>query len=719
MNKEPIGLYIFRFVLGLGLFAFMCMLYWSSVLIEEDMNVLRSDLVRLKNDLFAHRQETNKIRDDVVQLLLDEQRNWQQMMREAISNQGDGMKPPLFQVSGRQATAKQKARPYIDPTLPNLLHEDPFYAVTLPQMLGKNFVPHGTFRSAVIGKPHNLHPFSNWSHISAWIGLCSVSVAQQQFGKYETIAPNMAVKMERRTNKDSGKPEFWVHLRDGVFWEPLEKRFFDDQIDLAPHFLRKHPVTAHDFKFNFDAVMNPHVQEPGAIALRTYIGDIEEIVVVDDLTFIVRWKTQMVNGRPMMKYSAALWTGHLRPLASFVYQYFSDGSKIVDDDNYLTNSIWAQNFAQHWAKNIIPSCGPWLFDGMSDRQIKFRRNTNYYFPLAALGERMEIAFKSSPDAIWQDFKSNNLDSYNLQPDQEIELEEFLNSKQYIAQADQGAGIERLDYLARSYNYIGWNQSTPYFSSKKVRQAMTMAIDRQRIIDQNLNGMGMEITGSFYRFSPAYDASIEPWPFDPQRAQRLLEEEGWYDSDGDGILDKLIGDERVSFIFTLTYYVKNPITKAICEYIATALKEIGIICNLNGVDIADLSATFEDKSFDAIYLGWGLGTPPEDPRQLWHSEGARQPGSSNAVGFSNSEVDSIIDALVFEYDPKKRIQLYHRFDQIIHDEQPYTFLYSPKTALLYRDYLQNVFIPADRQDLVPGANVAEPDSNIFWLKKQTN
>lgn len=149
---------------------------------------------------------------------------------------------------------------------------------------------------------------------------------------------------------------------------------------------------------------------------------------------------------------------------------------------------------------------------------------------------------------------------------------------------------------------------------------------------------------------------------------------------------------------------------------TALKEIGVVCHLNGVDLADLSAKFEEKSFDALFLGWSLGQPPDDPTQLWHSEGAKKQGSSNAIGFVNEEIDEIIEKLNYEYDPEKRRELYHQFDKIIHQEQPYTFLYAPKTIMLYRDYVQNVFIPSERQDLIPGANVAEPASSIFWLKK---
>jgi peptide/nickel transport system substrate-binding protein len=203
------------------------------------------------------------------------------------------------------------------------------------------------------------------------------------------------------------------------------------------------------------------------------------------------------------------------------------------------------------------------------------------------------------------------------------------------------------------------------------------------------------------------------------ARRLLEDEGWYDSDGDGIIDKEINGQRVPFRFTISYYVKNSLTKAVAESIVTMLREVGIVCELRGLDVADLTREEEDKSFDALMMAWVLGTPPDDPRQLWHSEGAREKGSSNIVSFANAEADKIIEELAYTYDPKERIVLYHRFDTILHDEQPYTFLYSPKTTLLYRSYLQNVFIPAERQDLVPGANVAEPQSSIFWLKKQAS
>lgn len=691
MNNEPIGLYIFRFILGFGLFAFMCMLYWSSVLIEQNVHNLRFELAQIRNDLFSIRSECNKI------------------AQESHASYDQQPKP--------QSTVSS----HIDQSLPNLLQPDQFYIDTLPKLLGKDFMPHGTFQGATIGRPDNLHPFNNFAEIASWNALCTGAVAKSAFGKYETFTPDMAIKMEARKRPHSEMLEYWVHLRKDIFWEPLNQNFFGNAVTLAPQFLRRQPVTAYDFAFYYDAIMNPHVEQAGAIAARTEYEQIEEIQVIDDYTFVVRWKPFVVDGKEKIPYRAKSFTAALMPLAQFVYKYFADGKKIIEDDaaadTYRTSKIWAQNFSEHWAKNIIASCGPWVFDGMTEQGLKFKRNDNYFNPYAALAQNIVVRFKESTEGVWQDFKLSHLDSYNLPPDQLIEWRNFSKSSQYQQQKAQAKEIKELDYVSRVYYYIGWNQAKKFFNSKKVRQALTMAIDRKRIIDQNLSGLGVEIACPFYVYSPSCDPSIEPWPYDPDKAKRLLAEEGWIDTDDDGIIDKEIEGQRVPFNFTLTYYVKNNVTKSICEYVATALKKIGINCALNGVDTADLSTTFQEKSFDALSMGWSLGAPPEDPKQLWSSSGAHEKGSSNAVGFANKEADEIINALQYEEDNNKRLELYHRFDKIIHEEQPYTFIYAPKTKLLYREYLQNVFLPIDRQDLVPGANMAEPDSSIFYLKEQ--
>lgn len=691
MKKEPLFMYIFRLGIGLAFLFMMTMVYWSSELVEKDLKTIQNDLDMIKEEVRAMKSIDRTF--SIAQRQL----------------------PPTTELAENGVNSTSSVPSVGDPAYPNILVEDEFYSKKLPTLLPANFTPSGTLRTSTVGRPDNLHPFSNWSNTSSWTSQCLVTLAQMEFGKYETMAPDMAVKIEERTNAESGLKEFWVYLRRDVFWEPLNKNHFPSDLNLAEHFLKRHPVTAQDYKFYLDAIMNPSVQDAGAASLRNYLDDIQELKIVDDYTFIVRWK----GDKGHIKYSARNLTGSLQPLASFVYKYFPDGSLIVDeegDNTYRENSVWAQNFSKHWAKNVIVSCGAWIFDGMDEEKIRFRRNPNHYQPLAVLISAMEVTFRDTPDQIWQDFKEGRTDLYTLTPDQLIELADFLASEEYAKQDASGQKIHRLDYIGRAYNYLGWNQKRPYFANANLRRAMTMAIDRERLINQYLNRMGVEITGPFFVNSPSYNQQIDPYPFDVAGAKRILEQEGWYDSDSNGIRDKLIDGKKVPFTFNLTYYVKNPTSKANCEFFATSLKEIGVDCQLMGVDIADLSSAFDEKSFDAIYLGWALGTPPEEPKQLWHSSGAEEKGSSNAVGFKNAEADRLIDELQYEYNPEKRSEMYHRFHEIIHNEEPYTFLYTPKTAFIYRDRVQNVFIPADRQDLIPGANVAEPSSSVFWLRK---
>lgn len=698
MGKHSWIFQTFRTILlFLGVIA-LFLLYWSNLLQEEELKKIHHKITAVQSQIDQSSFTSVGGSHAMEQELKD-------LLHQVLQKQGD---PRALDVAMQEGD--------------NLYTKDPYFEKTLPSQLPKGFSPLGIRHEATYGKPENLHPFSGWADVSSWQGMCQVTTGGGHFGRYESYAPELAYKLEEKESPQTGEKEYWLYLRKGVMWKPLQQAHFPADVKIAQHFLQPHEVTAHDIKFWLDAIMNPFNQMPAALSLRNYLSDIEEVKIIDDHTMVVRWKSEDVtlNGetKKLPKYIAKGWTGALRPLPRWVYQYFSDGTKIIEDDTdpdtYRKNSVWAENFANHWAKNVIVSSGPWVFDGMSDRQIRFRRNPNHYDPYAVLVQGMVQDLKDSPDTIWQDFRSGKLDTYALRPEQLVELEGFLESDQYQTQKERGDGIERLDYLARSYAYIGWNQARPLFKDAKVRRALTMAIDRKRIIDQILNGMGEQISGPFYKYSPSTNPKIDPLPFDPTESERILEELGWYDSDGDGVIDKEINGKRVPFSFSITYFVKNPTTKSIVEYIVVALKKIGIQVHLNGVDRADLSAAFEDKDFDALTMFWGLGSPPEEPRQLWHSEGALQKGSSNFVGFANPQADQIIEDLLYEYNPEKRKELYHRFHHIIAEEQPYTFLYSPKSVLLYRNRVKNAFIPKERQDLVPGADVSSPQPSVFWL-----
>lgn len=687
----------FRVFSLLVMIFFLGMLYWSSLVQEERLHSIEGLTREVREELSSLKKEVAK---------------------------GGRELSYATQVS-HPKRAQETARPYIDPNLPNVLVDDPYFTEILPKMLGKNFVPNGTLRMSSIGNADDLHPFSQFAHVNEWMGYCLGSVGNQLFGKYELFAPDLAIKIEERPTERQDLTAFWVHLREGVLWQPLEQAHFSSGVDLAPHFLKKHPVTARDFEFYYQVINNPHVDVEAAVILRYMLRDIERIEVVDDLTFVVYYKHTPFTDKDnkttfRLPYKAKLNVISLRPLACFIYQYLPNGEKICADDQeknfYQKSSLWAQNFANHFARRIIASCGAWIFDGASDRQIRFKRNPDHFLANDALFSAVEVYFVESFDAMWRDFIAQKIDVCTLGPQNLIELDRFLESPFYKNEKAQGREVKHLEYLARVFSYVGWNELKPYFTSKKVRQALAQAIDYKRLIKQNLSGQAMEITGPFFPLTSAYDSSIAPWPYDPDRSMRILAEEGWYDSDGDGIIDKEIDGIRVPFQFSLTYYVKNSISRANVELISTYLKQIGIDCRLNGVDIADLSAQCDDKSFDALYMAWQLGTPPEDPEQIWHSKGAYEKGSSNSIGFANEEVDRLIEALNFEWDLKKRDSLYHQLHALLYDQAPYAFLFTPYTHLVYWNWLDGIFIPKDHQELIPGADVDQPSVIHAWRNR---
>lgn len=685
MKKNGMIRFLLRFVTWSAVVAILGMIYWSNQIQEERLRVINQELEKLQKELKTQERHDTS----------------------------------LF--PGAKKRLKAKTRIHIDPKYKNLLEEDSFFTSTMPKLVGKNFVPKGTLRLATIGSPQNLHPFSQWAMVSEWTGYCQGSIAAQKFGFYERMAQDFAIKMEQRKTDRPDRVAFWVHLRDDLFWQPLEQRHFPDDIQLASHFLHKTQLTAYDFKFYWDALSNTHVDVPDAVTMRFLLRDIEKVEVIDDLTFVVTCKLTHTGDNVLsLPYAVPFYVSQLKPLPRFVYQYNPDGTKICPDDAggdfYRTSSTWAQSFSQHFASRVIVSCGPWIFDGINDRQIRFRRNGDYYSKTQALYEALEVSFLETTEALFRDFLAQKIDLCIINPQSLVELERYLESPEYKKEQQKGNAIRRLDFLQRRYTYLGWNEKRNLFASKKVRQALTLAIDRARLIRQNLNGQGVEITGPFFYGSPENDPELAPYPFDPDKAKLLLAEKGWYDSVGDGVLHKVIDGKSVPFSFSLVYFVKDPIAKINCEQIAQSLKQIGIDCRLSGMDIADLSAAFEDKDFDALYLSWSLAAPPEDPRQLWHSEGKDVKGSSNMIGFQNVLVDRLIEKLQFEKNQEIRTKLFRQLHGVLYEEQPYTFLFSPTGTLLWWNWIQNVFIPKERQDLIPGATVEQPSYMISWFRE---
>lgn len=232
-------------------------------------------------------------------------------------------------------------------------------------------------------------------------------------------------------------------------------------------------------------------------------------------------------------------------------------------------------------------------------------------------------------------------------------------------------FNKYKYLANGYAYLGFNLKDPRFSDKRVRKAISYAIDKEEIIKVALLGLGEPATGPYKPGTWQYNPDVERYDYDPEKSKGLLETAGWVDSDGDGILDK----DGVPFVFTIVTNQGNDLRSKTAEIIQQRLKDIGIVVKIRIIEwAAFLSEYVKPKKFEAIILGWNILQDP-DLYDVWHSSKIG-PDELNHVYFENDEVDSLLEEGRKVFDTEERKKYYFRIQEILADEAPYVFLYVP-------------------------------------------
>ena len=391
-----------------------------------------------------------------------------------------------------------------------------------------------------------------------------------------------------------------------------------------------HPFTVKDILFSFDRIRDPKVD---AAHLRSYYQDIEKVEALNDHT--VRFYYRIPYFRALE---------------------FCGGIPIVPAHLFKEGG----DFNQHPIGRSPVGTGPYkLLHWETGKEIALIRNEDYWGEKPALDR---IIFKIITDATvaLQVLKQGGLDQMGLRP---IQWEKQTQTKRFAE------NFQKLAYYLPSYNYIGWNCRRPIFSDKRVRRAMTMLVDRELILKRILFGLGTIITGPFYVNSPEYDKNIKPFPYDPKAALALLKSAGWDYRPGEDVLQK----DGKPFEFDFLLSAGSKFGEQLATMLQENLKKIGIRMSIQRLEWAVFVQRIEEQNFDACTLGWSLGWET-DPYQIWHSSQAVQKGS-NFVGFKDAEADQLIEDARKEFDTEKRDRMYYRLQEIIHDEQPYTFLFT--------------------------------------------
>ena len=417
------------------------------------------------------------------------------------------------------------------------------------------------------------------------------------------------------------------------------------------HFSDGKPITTDDVVFTYETIINPLVD--GSNVAQQFI-DVDRVVKIDERTVKFYMKRPYFKS---LQISSLTWDVGIYP--KHIYKF--------DDAEQFNKQV----------SNPIGS-GPYVFEKWDvGSRIVLRRNENYWGKKPKL-KKIVYRFITNASACLQSLRSGQVDVMIPTPEQFADI---------VEDVEFNKEFRCLSYWTpwTPFFYMGWNQDTVFFKDKRVRLAMTHTVNRQHIVKYLLKGYGRMISSSFYINGPENNPDIEPWNWDLERARELLDEAGWVDTDGDGLRDK----GGVPFRFKFTYSADSDLYNRLAKLFKDDAAKVGIEVLPDPFEWSVLMPKLSDREFEAMVMGWG-GDILEDPYQIFHSSqiGNR---ACNYIGFSNAQADVLMEEARRTIDEDKRIRLFHQLHSILHEEQPYTFLFTRPTFRLVDRRFKNVKI----------------------------
>lgn len=461
-----------------------------------------------------------------------------------------------------------------------------------------------------------------------------------RYGPDLEYEPALARSWEMR-----GDTSIIFHLRDDVRWHDGT------------------PTTAHDVLFTFERATHPATGFPNADYFARWTGG----EVVD--SFTVRFHFRR----------------HADPLAGWPFTP-------VVPRHLLEQFAPAQSRQLAFNREPVGN-GPFRFVSQraGDRWI-FEANPEHPDGLGGPPLLDRVVWRVIPDNAAQltELRVGEVDVV-LQP-----------SPDQVRSLSEREGIRAVVKPSRQFSFIAWNQLRQPLDDPRVRRALTMAIDREQILEGLRHGYGEPAVTPIMPFHWAFNDEVRPLPFAPDSARALLAQAGIRDADGDGVLEL---PDRTEFELTIRLSAGSDFNRDVAEAVRASLAAVGVRARTQPTEATTLFAdiTSPERRFDAVLLGWS-GDFRLDLRDLFHSDA--RGGPYQFASYANAEVDSLMDRAVREPEPALASPLWGRVQEILREEQPWTVLYYQIDAFLARDRVQGMEMD------IRGALVNLPE---WWLE----
>ncbi len=443
-----------------------------------------------------------------------------------------------------------------------------------------------------------------------------------------------AGKTAEEIAKDPALPEaVRIHftLRDNV-------RFSDGE-----------PLTADDVVFSYDFTMNPAIAAPRDRAYLERIKRVEKKGPYD---------VEFVYAEPY--FEAFNLAAGMAILPKHFYEKFKP-----------------EDFNQ--SVGLLLGSGPYRLEDPESWKpgtpIQLVRNERYW-GLAPAFERLVYQEISSDKARLATFRNGKADLFSASPEQYREL---------IKDDALMSHVQNFEYqnLIGGYRYVAWNEKNPLFADKRVRQALTMLLDRERMIQQIAYGYGVLATGPFNPQSKQSNPDVKGWPFDVEKAKALLADAG-FKLGADNVLRMPDGKP---FEFKLTYPAGGSNYDQMALFMKDAYSRAGIVLKPDPLEWGAFTQRLEEKNFEAISLGWSAGVEG-DIYQMFHSS-QMGPGGDDFMSYKSEKLDGLIDAARRTMDEPARMKLWQQAHAVLHEDQPYTFLWYGKSLIFVDKRVENI------------------------------
>ncbi len=445
------------------------------------------------------------------------------------------------------------------------------------------------------------------------------------------------------------------------------------------------PITATDVIFSLKVVLHPLVASG---AYRPYYATVTNIVTSPNNE--KRFKV-MTSG-PYLLAEQALGSltiypeyaydpeGLLRKVPLTDFTNAAKIEKLAESDPNL--KAFAEFFSvpeRGHDPELVVGSGPYrLVSWEEGQRITLERKPNYWGLkknedwLAARPE--SIIFEIIPD---DNTMANALRDELVDVVVDMGVDQFkeLHDDEFLQQRYSFSAVPSFKYFS-----ILLNQQHPLFREVETRRAMAYLMDVDAMIAQIFSEeLATRVASPVLPAKSYYHDGLELIPYNPERAVELLSAAGWTDTNGDGTVDKEIDGKREELSFEFLIF-PSPAGESVGTLVAEWAKAVGVDIRVVRQDIRALYGELNKGNFSMAITGFGFDPNPDDFTQVWASTSV-PPNGTNRGGFNNPEADQLIKQIRVTLDDASRAPLYRRFQEIVYENQPMIFLFSPKDRVV--------------------------------------